>query len=226
MRLGLQDETAPSSHLLGYHVTKYFVILYQEWVIPLWLPFSGSSVNCLLCKDRTCCFQILPTSSEVCQRARQGAGRHQQMSSAAAWPYHEAVSPTPFGGWALVLFIKRSKSKCVFCVVRKACASSTQWLLCRHWELRCYGIFLCRDGMKSEFFSSRLMFYVKGKKCCCVLSSQMRWKVGFAKFTLQGRSIQNPISKDIKQKWVSASQLAKVQGSIAQAGVQWGQRKQ
>lgn len=30
------------------------------------------------------------------------------------------------------------------------------------------------------------MLYGKGKKCSCVLSSQMTWKVGFAKFTLGG----------------------------------------
>lgn len=41
----------------------------------------------------------------------------------------------------------------------------------------------------------------------------------------EGHSIQNPISKDLKQKWVSASQLAEAQGSMAQAGPQWGQRK-
>lgn len=61
----------------------------------------------------------------------------------------------------------------------------------------------------------------KEKKCCCVLLSQMRWKLGFAKIMLGGPLI----SKDLKQKWVSASQLAKAQGYIAQAGVQWGQRK-
>lgn len=153
--------------------------------MPLWLPFSGSSVNCLLCRDKDVCFQILPTSSEVRWVGRQGPGPYQQMSSAASPPCCEAVSPTPL--WAFVLFAKRSKGKHVICVVRKAYASSTQWLLCRHWELICCRVFLCRADVKSEFIFHRLILIVlKKNKCCCVLPPQMRWKMRFAQFMLGG----------------------------------------
>lgn len=46
--------------------------------------------------------------------------------------------------------------------------------------------------------------------------------MGFAKVTLRGHSAQNPLSKELQQKWVSASQLLKTQGSKAQEGAQRG----
>lgn len=202
---------------------KYFWF-YIRSESPLPLPFSGSSVNCLLCTDRICCFQTLSTSSEVYQRGRQGAGPYQQMSSGAAWSYHDALSPMPLSGRALVLFIKRSKANVFSALCVKPVLAVTKNCFMRTGSCGAAGSFCVGMAWNQNFFFHRLMLYVKGKKkrCCCVLSPQMRWKVGFPKFMLGWPFNTKAYFKKLKQKWVPTSQLFKAQQSVGQAGIQQG----